>query len=110
MALLFIAISFCISAICFSSAVVLSCASFRLFSRATASSCSAVTLACKALVSTASFFTSPADSFTTSLGPVLAGIDLSSAAVLILPPDDCVEASLSAAGAESATMPANLLR
>ena len=104
--------NFCMSAICFSSDEVLSCASFTLFSRAVASSCKAVILSCNTFTLAISAFVpdaSPADSFTTSLGPVAAGTDLSSAALLILPPADCEFASASS-GAAVATIPANLLR
>ena len=100
------------SAICFSKSAALLCASFTLFSRATASSCKAVILACSDFV-VSSFAllvaTSPADSFTTSFGPDVAGIDLSSAALLIFPPADCALVS-ELLGAASATIPANLLR
>ena len=100
------------SAICFSNAADLSCASFTLFSRAVASSCSEVILSCNTFTLTESALlvsVTPVESLTTSFGPVIAGADLSSAALLILPPVEGVFASVSAAGV-SATMPANLLR
>ena len=98
------------SAICFSKSAVLLSASFTLFSRAIASSCKAVILACNDLTSSPLAFAaiSPAESLTTSFGPVEPASDLSSAE-LILPPADCVLASESD-GADSATIPANLLR
>ena len=109
-ALFLSASNFCISATCFSSAAALSCASLMLFSRAVTSSCNAAIFSFDALASAESILASPADNLTTSLGPALAGIDLSSVAVLILPLEDCVFASASVPGAESATNPASLLR
>ncbi len=74
------------------------------------SSCKAVILSCSDLTfSPVAFELSPADSFTTSCGP-FAGIDLSSAALLILPPEDCVLPDSDSAGLLSSTIPANLFR
>ena len=74
----FIANSFCISAICFSSDTALSCASLTFFSRAVASSCSEAILSCNTFTLAESALpvtASPVESFTTSFGPVAKGAD-----------------------------------